>query len=220
MATATKKQRNYRYVWRYTTIPAVIDILRRRKLPLLNPERWDDRNDRYFMKLYKQHQRANGLYAMCGALVGETYHHWRVFSGGRDGACIVFKRRPLECYLQDVPNVRFKKIKYIKIKEVKELQADPYELPFLKRWGFRAEEEYRVIVETGERQEEVHMLNLELDWIDRIYINPWLPRPIAQSVIDTLRQLDGCEKLDLRFSRLTDSSTWKAAGDRIAGITG
>ena len=43
-----------KFVRRYTSISAVIDILAREELPLLDPQTWDDRNDRYFMSLYKE----------------------------------------------------------------------------------------------------------------------------------------------------------------------
>jgi len=41
------------FIRRYTSVAALIDILRRREIVLLDPQNWDDRNDRYFMKLYK-----------------------------------------------------------------------------------------------------------------------------------------------------------------------
>lgn len=51
----------YNVIRRYTSIAAVIDILKRQELPLLNPESWDDRNDRYFMQLYKEAKSIGGL---------------------------------------------------------------------------------------------------------------------------------------------------------------
>jgi hypothetical protein len=40
---------------------------------------------------------------------------------------------------------------------------------------------------------------------------------VADSVIDTLRELPGCANLNIKHSRLIDSTTWKKAGDRAAG---
>lgn len=87
------------YVRRYTTISAVIDILQRKELPLLDSQTWDDRNDRYFMDLYKQSRKLGGLYGLCAARCGETYHHWRVFTGNSDGASIEINRAKLEVAL-------------------------------------------------------------------------------------------------------------------------
>jgi hypothetical protein len=63
-------------------LSAVIDTLRRRKLALLDPQNWDDRNDRRFMQLYKEAKGLSSLYAMCAARCHDTYYHWRVFTPG------------------------------------------------------------------------------------------------------------------------------------------
>ena len=73
----------------------MLDILWRKELPLLNPESWDDRNDRYFMEHYKSAKQLQGLYALCAARCSETYHHWRVFTGAADGACLELRLLPL-----------------------------------------------------------------------------------------------------------------------------
>src|SRR5690349_1833011 len=100
------------FIRRYTTISAVIDILRRRALPLLDPQTWDDRNDRYFMARYKEKKALGGLYALCAAQCSETYHHWRVFTGTADGACLELRREPLEEALGNIEGARFGPVDY------------------------------------------------------------------------------------------------------------
>lgn len=209
---------------RYTSISMVIDMLRKQQLSLLDPQYWDDKNDSYFMQLYKEHRKAKGLYAMCAAMCAETYHHWRVFTGtGNGGACVVLKRNSLETYLKEMKmpkgdQIRFGEVKYLMLNQAEKLgTADVERLPFLKRKGFVDEDEYRIVIESSEDQRSAYPLDCPLDWIDRIYLNPWLPTSVADSVIDTLSDLPGCAKLDIRHSRLIDSTTWKKAGDRIAG---
>ncbi len=73
------------YIRRYLPLSAVIDTLRRRKLALLDPQNWDDRNDRHFMQRYKEAKGLSSLYAMCAAVRHETYYHWRVFTPGAEG---------------------------------------------------------------------------------------------------------------------------------------
>jgi hypothetical protein len=123
---------------RYTSIPGVIDTLRRHQISLLDPQSWDDKNDSYFMRLYKEHCGAKGLYAMCAAMCPETYHHWRVFTGtGYGGACIVLRRNLLEVYLEDIKmpegeRVRFGEVEYLKLPEARQLgRQDIERLPFL-----------------------------------------------------------------------------------------
>lgn len=213
-------------IYRYISIPGVIDVLRRRKLAILNPQQWDDRNDRYFMELYQAHCRSKGIYGLCAATRPETYHHWRVFTVGAGGACIVLKRTPLVEYLtatnkepaDPITKVRFGEVKYLTLNAVKEIgRKDVKLLPFLKRWGFRAEAEFRILVETKSEQQAAIYIDCPLNWIDRVYINPWLPRDQVTSLIETLQQIDGCNNLKIAHSKLINSSTWRQVGDRVAG---
>jgi hypothetical protein len=196
-----------------------LDILRRKELPLLNPESWDDRNDRYFMARYKDAKAVEGLYALCAAQCGETYHHWRVFTGAADGACLEIRRKPLEAALASLPGVRFGEVDYLVLDEVDALtDADVDRLPFVKRHGFTAEEEYRIILESDEPQRAAYSIELPLGMIGRIYLNPWLPKSLAESVIASIRDVPGCSKLSVQRSHLIDSARWKEAGDRVVGV--
>jgi hypothetical protein len=92
---------------RYTSISAVIDMLLQRELTILDPQSWDDRNDRYFMALYKDRKTVSALYGLCAAQCSESYHHWRVFTNSADGACVEIRRPPLESALAR-PDVRLR----------------------------------------------------------------------------------------------------------------
>lgn len=203
---------------RYTTISATLDILRRGALPLLNPESWDDRNDSYFMARYKEAKKLNGLYALCTARCSETYHHWRVYTGGADGACLELRRKPLEAALRDIPEVTCGEVEYLILDKVEELtSADVERLPFVKRFGFTAEDEYRIILASNEPQAAARSIQLPVELIGRIYLNPWLPKSIAESVIETIKAIPGCENLSVQRSHLIDSARWKEAGDLVTG---
>lgn len=211
-------------VRRYTSIPAIIDTLRRKQLAILDPRNWDDKNDRHFMELYKEHKDAGGLYGLCAAKCAETYHHWKVFTGGgTGGACIVLNRQKLERHLAavempQVTNIRFGDVEYLDLNEVRELGPDDIDkLPFLKRAGFIDEDEYRIVIETTTDDQGAVFIDCPVAWIERIYLNPWLPKSQAESLIATLRELPGCRNLDVRRSYLIDSTTWKRAGDKAAG---
>lgn len=205
-----------KYIRRYVSISAAIDTLRRRELALLDPKSWDDRNDRYFLDLYKEKKRLSGLYALCAARCSETYHHWRVFTSGKEGVCLELKRELLETALDGNPDIRFGTVEYLLLEEVERLgPTDLERLPFLKRAGFAAEEEYRIIAHSNERQAAALGIEIELDWISKIYLNPWMPEPLASSVRATLRAVDGCNHIAIQRSHLIDSQRWKSAGERV-----
>jgi hypothetical protein len=209
-------------VRRYTSIAAVIDSLRRGELPLLNPESWDDRNDRYFMELYKEARRpkgTNGLYALCAAGCSETYHHWRVFTSAADGACIEILREPLEAALEDLPGVRYGFVDYLTLEKADRLSPkDIDRLPFIKRFGFKPETEYRITLETDEPQGAAYSIEMPRNWIGKVFLNPWLPASLAASTIETIHEIKGCKSLKVERSHLINSVRWKRAGDRVAGI--
>jgi hypothetical protein len=194
-------------------------------MAIMNPQHWDDRNDKYFMELYKEHKNAKGLYALCAAMRAETYHHWRIFTEGASGACVVLKRAPLENYLKSVNEnpavpvtaVMFNEVTYLKLPQVNNIgPADINRLPFLKRYGFTDEAEFRIVVETDADQQGAIYIDCQPEWIDRIYINPWLPKQQADSLIGTLNDIGGQRKFNIRRSRLIDGDTWRAAGSRAA----
>lgn len=206
------------FIRRYTSIAATIDILRRKELPLLDPQSWDDRNDRYFMSLYKEAQGITGLYGLCAATCSETYHHWRVFTTAADGACIEIKREPLEKALTALPGVRFGEIDYLLLDQVEKLGAsDRARLPFVKRAGFKPEDEYRIIAETTDTQTPALAIEFPVRLINKIYLNPWLPASIAESLAETIHSIPGCEKVSVTRSHLIDSTRWKRSGDRVVG---
>lgn len=204
------------HVRRYVSIAAAIDILQRGRLPLLNPDRWDDRNDAYFMARYKEAKAINGLYALCAAGCSETYHHWRVFTTGSDGACLELRRDLMEAGLKNTPGVTCGWVDYLKLDQAAALTAaDVDRLPFVKRHGFTDEHEFRIILESSEPQAPARPIALAPDWISAIYLNPWMPDTVADSVKQTLRAVAGRPRLAIRHSRLIDNTRWKTAGDRV-----
>jgi hypothetical protein len=202
---------------RYTSIAAVIDMLCRRELALLDPQSWDDRNDRHFMSLYKEFAAAEGLYAACFTQVPETYHHWRVFGGGADGACVEFRRAALEAHIKGNSDIRAGEVRYFRLTDAERLRGRPDDLPFMKRIGFAPEGEYRVMAKSAEPQAPVLGLPLDLRLIRRITINPWLPDAIHQSVKALLARIEGCGHIRISRSELIDSQRWKNAGNQLVG---
>lgn len=170
------------------------------------------------MGLYKEKKDLGGLYGLCAARCSETYHHWKVFTGTSDGACIEIKRDKFEAALRTFEGVRFGTVDYLKLDEVEQLnKVDVDRLPFVKRIGFTAEEEWRVIAETAEDQKAALSVEFPLSLINCIYLNPWLPKTIADSIKDTVRALPGCKGLKISRSLLIESGRWKRAGDTVVG---
>src|SRR5690606_13602701 len=103
--------------------------------------------------------------------------------------------------------VRYGEMDYLFLDAVEKLtKADVERLPFVKRQGFIAEEEYRIIAETEAAQRPSTSIDLPVSMINKIYLNPWLPKSIADSVISTLHGIDGCGDITIQRSHLIDSN--------------
>ncbi|KQM98358.1 hypothetical protein [Sphingomonas sp. Leaf25] len=200
---------------RYTTIGSAIDTLRNKRVAFLDPEKWDDRNDAEFMRLYREKMKLASLKALCCTESGETYHHWKVFTQSADGCCIDFEKKPLLHSIKTDDDYFYASMDYVRLDEMKDAKYTISDLPFLKRAGFKPELEYRIIY-TGECGEGAHFMPIELRWIKRIVLNPWLPPSVAKSIAETLVEASGDPEFKVASSKLTNSQLWIKWGKRIA----
>jgi hypothetical protein len=200
---------------RYTDIPALIYMLRRRRLTLLNPGNWDDKNDSHFIELYREKKQLGAVLALCFTEVGETYHHWRVFAPGTSGVCVRFKKDALLGHLLKKTTIRAGAAQYKMLNHVRTAALSAEDLPFLKRYAFRDEQEFRLVYNTRHALQSKDF-SLPLECIDRITINPWLNERLADGLWDTIRELKGCEHLIVGQSSLVNNREWKKLGASAA----
>lgn len=201
---------------RYTNLAATIHLLRTRTVTLLNPATWDDKNDAYFMAEYKRHKQAETVLALCFAKSSETYHHWKVFAHGPDGVCIDFNKEKLLTTFEKDKNIAHGAVTYKMIKDARCLKTIELEtLPFLKRYPYQDECEYRVVYVNRSEPLQHKDYKLKLQWIDRITLSPWIPKMLADSVKETVRGIEGCSKLPITRSTLVENESWKALTGRV-----
>jgi hypothetical protein len=198
---------------RYTDLPGLIFLLRERKITLLDPQSWDDRNDSYYLALYKQKKGLGSVLALCFTQAPETYHHWRVFANGASGVCITFNRAEVLEAVKQQPGVRTRNVKYLTLPEIRNETLRTRDLPFLKRYAFEHEDEFRMIYESTAR--DIPYLNIPapLLCIDRITLSPWIPKALSGQVKETLRSIKGCSDLKIVRSTLISNEEWKTLGE-------
>jgi Protein of unknown function (DUF2971) len=202
---------------RYTNLPSVLYLLRERKITLLDPETWDDKNDSHYLSIYRERKSLKCVLALCFTQVAETYHHWRVFADGSAGICVRFDRDKLVAAMQKTPGVTMKDVTYLKLEEMrgkKKLKVE--ELPFLKRYPYEDEREFRVIYESDTKRVKSLDIAIPLTCVDRIIISPWMPCAVTKHVKKTLREIDDCQNLDVVQSSLISNERWKNYGDGAA----
>lgn len=199
---------------RYTDLAALLDILSQKRLVLLDPGHWSDKNDVHFMAIYKQKRRLGTLLALCFTSKFETYHHWSVFAPGNSGVCIRFKRHVLERHLGAVPGVRFGDVQYKELQAFDCAQVSLEDIPFLKRFPYRDEKEFRAIF-TAEDSQAVKAVPFDLDAIDRIVLSPWLPAPLVATIKTVIRSIDGCQDLKVYQTTLLSNDSWRSKVEEI-----
>ena len=194
---------------RFTTLPFLFDMLFRKQLTLLNPDSWEDYNDRITVKAYKNKVNANSIYALCLTYKSETVHHWNAFANGPSGCCIEFDYQKLKALLDKKPNVRHSKSEYIKVSSISKYSTANYkDLPFIKRLPFKPENEYRIIATAENTQNPCFDIPINLNIITKITLSNKLPEISFNSVRSALGKLQPAVLSKIRRSTLYDNSTW------------
>lgn len=200
---------------RYTSLPVLIDMLVRNRLTIIGYDHWIDANDRRALELYKGKLRYGFVGAMCLTMAPETFHHWQIFAQGESGVCVVLDRPALERRLAGRPNFIAGAVEYVQLNAIDAIDAaDIHRLPFLKRYGFRDEREYRLL---GFAPDVGDSLSVELtpDLIRRVTFSPATHPRIVDSLRTALRALPGWSGLRVGRSSLTANDTWLEALGRI-----
>ena len=191
-------------------------MLNERTLTLLDPKSWDDQNDAYYLALYKEKKRLKSLLAVCFTQSSETYHHWRVFANGSSGVCVRFIRSNLLSAVKRQPGVKARNVTYLTLSEIRNHQLKSRDLPFLKRFAFEHEEEFRLIYESESERCSKLDIPVPLSCIDRITLSPWMHPSLASHVKKTIHSIRGCGALEIVRSTLIGNMEWQRLGDAAA----
>jgi len=201
---------------RYTDIPALFYLLNRKVITLLDPASWDDTNDSYYLALYKQHKGLGSLLALCFTQAGESYHHWRVFAHGPGGICIDFDRDALMSLITGRPGIRAESVKYLTLEKIRTTPPSAKDLPFVKRYGYAHEKEFRIIHESPYDGAASVDIAIPLSAIVRITLSPWIHTTLWIELKRMLKALPGCSGLEITHSTLIANDEWKRLGEAAA----
>jgi hypothetical protein len=200
------------YLRRYTDLPSLLHLLRTQQITLLDPQNWDDKNDSYFLKLYKEKFGLRSVLVLCFTRTSEKYHHWRVFANGASGICISFRRESLLRAVRKIGKIRTGEVRYLKLDEIEKMKLKARDLPFLKRYPFEHEEEFRIVFESSRRLASLD-IPVPLSCIDRITLSPWLHLALAAEVKKVIWGIEGCEDLRVHRSTLISNAEWQSFGE-------
>lgn len=113
-------------------------------------------------------------------------------------------------------SVRTRAVAYKEIQQIRGQAALALEdIPFIKRFPYRDEKEFRVIFASQDEALEYKDCPIELAWIRRITLSPWMSKTLAESVKKTLKSIPGCSMIKISRSTLVDNDAWKGFTARI-----
>ena len=136
-----------------------------------------------------------------------------MFADGSSGICIRFERSKLIAAIKKQTGTTAKDVEYLTLEDIgkKKLKVD--QLPFLKRYPYEDESEFRVIYESKATKKNSLDIAIPLSCIDRIILSPWIPRALTTHVKDTIRDIDGCKSVEVVRSTLISNERWKSFSD-------
>jgi len=198
---------------RYADILSIADMLQNKRLTLLSPAKWADQNDSHSLEVYRRRVGVDHVVALCLTEAAETYHHWQVFSGHGHGACVVFDKPALLARLAKSSELITGKVRYESLAYVEKHKPLPTdELPFVKRYAFRDEKEFRVIALLDDLLGASTLnVSIDLSVVTQVIFSPLAPRPLLETMKGILSGLEGCGHIKFSHSRPTNNLAWRKA---------
>ena len=174
-------------IHKYTKLQYLIDFIKTGKFALTDPLSWEDKNDVRFLEFFQNKKQLERMSASCFTRTAETFHHWKIYAEQNKGPGVRIsfdKKRFVECLNEDF---LYKEIKYIRINGENYLSGYVVDdLPFIKRYPYRDEREYRDISPKPIFQKRLHKVNIDVSVISGIRISPWMERNEAVRVKEDL----------------------------------
>lgn len=198
---------------RYTSLPSLLGILSTKSITLLDPESWEDRNDAYYLGIYKEKKELKSVLALCLSQAAETFHHWKVFAPGAGGVSIEFDKKSLLRAIKSHGGIEAREVDYLTIKEARALSRRTDELPFVKRAGYRPESEFRLLYTSATKHYDSMPVAIPASSIRSVTLSPWLHKSLSAPLKEMIKQINGFDNLRVVCSTLVSNEEWKSYGD-------
>ncbi len=194
---------------RFTSLPILLDLLQRKKLVLLDPKLWEDKNDSEVIFEYKKRKGIKNLFALCFSCDDETVHHWKTYSNGPSGCVIEFDPQKLFAVLNPIAGLHHGRVEYRKLPDIEKKNAviDVDKMPFTKRWPYRCEEEYRIIAESEDKS-DFFEIDIPLTVIRRITISQQMPEQVYATIKSYLKEVTRNPESRISRSTLYQNTRW------------
>ena len=173
---------------------------------LLNPATWEDKNDAEPIINCRKNTEIPNIFAICFGIGVETIHHWNTYASGISGCCIEFDEIKLLNSFRQKEGIRYGDVEYKRISEVTRNKPKFNKIPFLKRYPYQCEKEFRIIWE-GETNSKAVEFDIDLCSINKITLNQEMPDTIVDVIKGLCKEVSG-RALKINRSTLYQNEKW------------
>jgi hypothetical protein len=193
---------------KYTSLLVLKKILKDKKITLRDPVNWEDKNDVEVIKKFKNEYQFLTVLATCFAKAEETYLMWKSYAGNESGVCIEFNQEEL---LTKIPNHEFSsdEVKYTQINELSDNIIEKDKLPFIKRYPYKGENEFRIVFASKEQLLSNIDFSISPSCIKRVLFNPWISTGIYNNLKKEILGISGWKNLNIIQSTVLSNNKWK-----------
>lgn len=206
-ANEDKEKRNLR-LYRYTKHQYALEMIRTKEIVIPEPRGWDDVNDLEGLLQYQRIVGLVGLGVLCMTSEPDTYHHWKLYAHGQEGIALVFDRKKMREWARTHRGTRLQSIRYVRMQDLKDLDVSLTRLPYLKRWGYRSEREWRLLYE-ADVSSQLFKLPFPSEALSRIVINPWANIDEYAEMKDEYESILDRRVVRVTRTELVNSQTWR-----------
>lgn len=195
---------------RFTTIEKMLEILQTETIPMSDPNYWEDKNDSFILNIYKSKKKLKSLYALCFTIGSETIYHWGAFSSKNEACCIEIDSNSFNG-ICNKSGFRMKEVSYVSLKDLQSKVTDISQIPFLKRFPYWNEKEYRIIFESKKKTLRPS-LALKRCNIKRITINQYLPKQLFDLINE---KIESVWKVTVTRSTIIKNDRWVSYMEKL-----
>lgn len=206
---------DYIPIYRFMRFEHLLDLLKHRRLPLINPSQWEDKNDVFAIKLSCDKDESIGV--CCFTISGANgMYRWSKMASNNLCVRVEFDRKKIENRLPE--NMELFDVKYVSAKRLNDDYLKSLEeCAYIKSTPYKQEKEARLVMRCDKKQgskKVVGYLNhIPRDAIKGICLSPFLRNKEYSLVKEFLKSYLDKEKIKINFTHaiIFNVPKWKDA---------
>jgi hypothetical protein len=193
-----------KFLHRYTSINELRYLLRKNAIKFSNWKNWPDENDKELLKIYKS-KINKSVFVYCLTSGSESIHHWSAYAN-KNGCRLKFNLDIINSLIRK-NNIIARPVSYIKQSDLTYQNLTVQDLPFLKRFPYKVENEFR-LVKIRKKDFGSFSLNVGPEIINKISLSPFNTEAYNERLMNSLIKKHPYLKNKFSFSKVNKYENW------------